>query len=235
MKNLLWLACLILMSAATRGQGFEVGPVQETYKGIIGETIKAPIRFRNTTDKSITLIIRKVSEQIGATQKNFFCLENNCFDYKTEDYILRVEPGQSISSFYIGLDAGLVPGVLSVVKYLVYNKSMPQAAFEFEVSFTVEEKPLKESIYHSRDITLHDFYPNPAVDAAYVEYRLLNDQAKAKIQLHNILGNSVGVYPLSPAETLLRIKTDELNPGIYFYTLYVNNESVMTRKIVVKK
>ena len=48
-------------------------------------------------------------------------------------------------------------------------------------------------------------------------------------------GNIVGEYDLNPSETLLRIKTEDLNAGIYFYTLYLDNESVMTRKLIVKK
>jgi hypothetical protein len=73
------------------------------------------------------------------------------------------------------------------------------------------------------------------VDYAFVDYSLTSDRVKAKIRVHNILGNIVGEYDLTTAESLMRIKTEELTAGIYFYTLYVDNESVMTRKLIVKK
>jgi len=234
MRKFLLLAILALSAGRLSGQGFEIVSLQESYKGYIGEVVKAPVRFKNTSDKPVTLIIRKVDAQIGSTQKSFFCLGNDCFDQKIEDYIVKVEPGQTLSSFQIGLEAGLVPGV-STVRYLVFNKAQPAAISEFDIHFAVEEKPEKQSIYNSKVITLHDVYPNPIVENAFVDYKVLDDQVKAKIMVYNILGNVVGEYQLPSSETILRIKTDDLSAGIYFYTLYLNNEGVMTRKLIVRK
>ncbi len=109
MKRFLLLA-ILLIPAGLFGQGFELVSLQESYKGLIGETVKAPVRLRNTTDKPITLIIRKVSSQIGSTQKNFYCLGADCFDTKVEDYILKLEPGQTSNTFQVALDGGLGTG-----------------------------------------------------------------------------------------------------------------------------
>jgi len=234
MKNLLLLAILMLTSFCGFSQGFELTGHQESYKGMIGENIGAPLRFKNTSDKAITLIIRKVSSQLGGTQKNYFCLDNNCLDQKVEDYIVKLEPGQSLSNFQIVLEAGLVSGESSV-SYVAYCKSNPGNSVEFSLNFTVEEKPEKQNIYSSRFMTLHDVYPNPVVDHAVVDYRILNDQIKAKIVVHNLLGNVVGEYSLPSMENFVRFKTEDLSAGIYFYTLYIDNEGVMTRKLIVRK
>lgn len=234
MKNLLLLATLMLISFCGFSQGFELTGHQESYKGMIGETISAPLRFKNTSDKAITLIIRKIGSELGGTQKNYFCLDNNCLDQKVEDYIVRLEPGQSLSNFQIVLEAGLVSGESSV-SYVAYCKSNPGNSVEFSLNFTVEEKPEKQNIYSSRFMTLHDVYPNPVVDHAIVDYRILNDQIKAKIVVHNLLGNVVGEYLLPSMENVVRFKTEDLSAGIYFYTLYIDNEGVMTRKLIVRK
>ena len=234
MKNVLLSVILMLSSLFTLGQGFEIISLQESYKGTIGEMIKAPIRFKNTSDKSITLIIRKVSDEIGSTQKNFLCVDANCLDQRADDHIIKVEVGQTLSTVQVALEAGLVSG-LSSVKYVVYNKSSPSQSIEFEVNFAVEERAEKQSIYTSKYITLKDVYPNPVVDLALVDYKILNDNIKAKIIIHNILGNNQGEYELSSFENLLRIPADNLNAGIYFYTLYINNEGVLTRKLIVRK
>lgn len=234
MVKALLLAIMIFSGSCLYGQGFEIAPIQESYRGMIGETIKAPLRFKNTSDKPITLIIRKVYEQIGSTQKKYFCVDNNCLDAKVEDYILKVEPGQTVTNFYVALDAGLNQNE-STLRYLAYNKSNPGQSLEVDLNFSVEEKPDKATIYNSRHITVYDVYPNPAVEIANLAYKLTSDQVKAKILVHNILGNIIGEYALSSLETLVRIKTEDLSPGIYFYTLYVENEGVMTRKLIVKK
>lgn len=232
-KSLL-LAILIFGTTYVFGQGFEIAPLQESYKGLIGETIKVPLRFKNNSDKPIFLIIRKVTEQIGSTQKKYFCLDNNCLDSKIEDYVLKVEPGQSVNNFYVALDAGLNRNE-STLRYLAFNKANPNQSMEVELNFEVEEKPDKATIYNSRYITVYDVYPNPAVEEAFVDYALMSDNVNAKILVHNILGNIIGEYTLSSLEKKVRIKIDDQSAGIYFYTLYVENEGVMTRKLIVKK
>jgi hypothetical protein len=232
-KSLL-LAILIFGTTYVLGQGFEIAPLQESYKGLIGETIKVPLRFKNNSDKPISLIIRKVTEQIGSTQKKYFCLDNNCLDSKIEDYVLKVEPGQSVNNFYVALDAGLNRNE-STLRYLAFNKANPNQFMEVELNFEVEEKPDKATIYNSRYITVYDVYPNPAVEEAFVDYDLLSDNVNAKILVHNILGNIIGEYALSSLEKKVRIKIEDQSAGIYFYTLYVENEGVMTRKLIVKK
>ncbi len=234
MRNALLLVILMQASLFTLGQGFEIVNLQETYKGNIGELIKAPIRFKNTSDKSVTLIVRKISDEIGSTQKNFLCLDASCIDQRADDQIIKLEAGQTLSSLHVALEAGLVSG-LSSVKYIAYNKSNPSQSIEFEVNFAVEEKAEKQTIYSSKFITLKDVYPNPVVDQALVDYKILNENIKAKIIIHNILGNNQGEYALPSSENLLRIPAYDLNPGIYFYTLYINNEGVLTRKLIVKK
>lgn len=234
MKDLLVLLMIIGLSFNLAAQGFEITGMQEAYKGTIGEVIKAPLNFRNNSNRAITLIIRKASSQIGTSQKTYFCQDGICLDQKVDDMIVRLEPGQTLNNLHVALEAGLVPGVSSL-KFIAYNRSNPGEALELDFNFSVEEKPEKESIYSSRHISLKDVYPNPTVDYAYVEYSILQDQVKAKIILHNVLGNSVGEYELSLMESRAKISTADLNAGIYFYTLYLDGEAVMTRKLIVKK
>jgi hypothetical protein len=123
----------------------------------------------------------------------------------------------------------------SSLRYVAFNKYNPGHVVEFDLNFIVEEKPEKQNLYSSRLITLHDVYPNPVVDQAVVDYKMNNDQVKAKIVVHNILGNVVGEYSLPSSENFVRVRTDDLSAGIYFYTLYVENEGVITRKLIVRK
>lgn len=234
MIRFLVLAFFAILTVSVHGQGFEVLPLQESYKGQIGELLKVPVRFKNTSDKTITLIIRKAGGELGSTQRSFFCFDNNCLDQKVEDYILKVEPGQTLTNFQVALDAGLSAGESSV-QYVVFNKSQPGQLLEFTLNYSVEEKSEKPNIYDSRFITLHDVYPNPVTDNATVVYKILNDRVSARIRLHNLLGNVVADYELSPADTQLRLRVDDLSEGIYFYTLYLEGESVVTRKLIIKK
>jgi hypothetical protein len=234
MKKLLLVVGFVSMCGVLSAQSFEILGLQESYKGSIGDLIRAPLNFKNKTDKTITLILRKVDTQIGSSQKNFFCPDNNCLDQRTEDYILKIEPGQSTQNFSIGLEAGLVEG-FSAIKYIIFNKSNPTESSQIELNFDIVGRPEKSSIYTSRFITIHDVYPNPVTDYANIEYQLHADQVKTKIVIHNILGNTVTQYDLSNAETKVKILAEQFSAGIYFYTLYIDNQGVMTRKLIVKK
>ncbi len=234
MRNLLLVALFYFLSFALFGQGFEVSAINESFRGNIGETIKAPLRIKNTTDRPITLIIRRLESQLGTTQSNFFCIDGNCLDSRIEDYQLKIEPNQTISTLEIGLEAGIAPGISSA-RYLIYNRFNTSDSYEIEMNFAVDEKKVEKNIYSSRNITVQDVYPNPVTDFANIDYRILNDNIHAKITLHNILGNVLGEYELPTLESMVKVRTESLSSGIYFYTLYVDNEAVMTRKIVVKK
>jgi len=234
MKKTLLLASYVLLVFFLKAQTFEVTGVSENYRGFIGDIISVPVTIKNTSSKAITLIIRKTEAQIGTTQKSFICPEGECLEYQVEEFTARVEPGQELQHFAIGLDAGLVQG-LSRVKYAVINKYKPTDIHEFEVNFNVEERPVKNNIFSSRIITIHDVYPNPVTDYAFIEYRLLNDKVKAKIIIHNILGSELSEYELPAYETRVKFSVEEFTPGIYFYTLYLDKEGLMTRKLIVKR
>jgi hypothetical protein len=233
MKKALWLVCFFCAAYSLNAQTFEVIGLQDTYRGLIGETIKVPIHFKNNTDKTITLVIRKISNQIGSTQKNYFCIDNNCLDQRTEDYIIKVEPNQVINSLNVALDAGLAQG-LSSVRYLAFNRSSGES-LEFDVNFMVEEKPEKASIYTSSHLILYDVFPNPASDHAFADYHILNEKIKAKIVIHNILGNTIEEYNLPAEENRVKINAESMNAGIYFYTLYVDTKGVVTYKLIITK
>lgn len=224
------LLLVILSWANTQAQQFDVNLSSETLKAGIGETIQSGLRIRNNDTKALNLIIRKSQSNMGSTQFVQICLNGNC----GEELSLRLEPGQSTSDLLITFDAGLAAGISSA-RYVVVNKNNHNEAVEFDVNFSVEEFAERKSIYDSHFITLTDAYPNPAVESAQVDYKIHKTQPSYTIILRNLLGNVVGDYRLPTSETKLKMRTDELNAGIYFFTLYIDGEGVLTRKILVKK
>ena len=234
MRHILWLVFLWSCTFQLSAQSFEMGALQEVYKGYIGETVKVPLQVTNRSDKPLTLIIRKLGGTLGGTQRNYFCPENNCLDQQVDDFVLRLAPGETLSDFHIALDAGLANGISSA-KYLVFNRYYPSENIEFDLNFAVEEHAGKADIFTHPHIILHDVYPNPIVDYAFINYNIISDEAAARIVIHNILGNPIDEYNLPAAETKVKIRAEAMSAGIYFYTLYLDNEGVITRKIIVKK
>jgi hypothetical protein len=234
MSRLYLLVWLVGIVSSLHGQSFELTGLQESYRGTIGETIKVPLHFKNNSDKTVTLIIKNISNQLGTSQKHFFCPDQNCLDASVQDFLVKLEPNQTLNSLQIGLDAGLAQGASSI-RYLAINKYNPSESFEFDLNFMVEERAEKQNIYSSPRVLLHDVYPNPVTADAFIEYSILDSHVKAKIVIHNILGSPMEEYALPSSENKVKILAEALNTGIYFYTLYIDNEGVVTRKLIVKK
>jgi hypothetical protein len=234
MKKIVVLLMLTLSGLGAWAQSFELIDRQENYQSGISENVRIPIRIRNNSDKAQFYVIRKVSSDLGATQKGYFCLDKNCLESGTEEFSKRVEPGETLNGLVYTLETGLVSSQNNL-RFEVFVKGFPHDMLEHNVSVVVEEKVAKSLIFKSKDITVHDIYPNPAVEEAFVEYQLHSETLKAKIVVHNVLGSPLGNYDLPRSDLKIKINTDEFPAGVYFYTLYLDNDGILTRKLIVRK
>src|SRR5258706_6464690 len=228
---LLFFGGLVLVMSA-HAQKFELVDKQDNYQATFSQLVKIPLRIKNNTDKPQFYVIRKVRSDLAESQKGYFCLDNNCLEPTIVEFSKRVEPEEIIKLYY-SIESGLLP-VQNSLKFEIFPKGCPTEWIEHNVKLIVEERT-QRSLYQSREITIHDVYPNPVQDQAIIDYKISNDLVKAKIVLHNVLGKPLGDYELSPEDTRIKIQTDELPSGVYFYTLYLNNNGVFTRKIMVRK
>lgn len=232
-----WILFLLVFSAS----GFSAGAQtlewidrQEHFQATTGQTVRIPIKIKNTTDKVQFFIVKKASGDIGSNQKGYFCLGDDCLDPGVDQFSKKLEPGETITNLYFTVEPGMVTTSNSF-RFEVYSRNNPTIGIEHSVSLSVDEKTAKSLVFQSRDITVHDIYPNPINDQAFIDYKLHNELIKAKVVIHNILGSPVGHYDLSVFESRAKIQADELTSGVYFYTVYIDNIGVLTRKLIVRK
>lgn len=77
-------------------------------------------------------------------------------------------------------------------------------------------------------------YPNPNNGNMILDYSLnIND--KAAISIYDITGKLINSYLLNTSNTQMTINEMELNNGIYFYHIKVNNTIVQQDKLVIVK
>lgn len=226
---------LSLAGLSAKGQGIEWIDRQDTYLAGLGQNARIPIRIRNTTEKAQTFVIRRAAEDLNANQKGYFCIGDECFDTTIDQISRRLEPGEIANNIFFVVETGLAP-TSNAFRVEVYQKGSPQLGIEHAFLLSIEEKPARSFVFQSRDITVHDVYPNPVTDQqAYIDYRLADESVKAKVVIHNILGSPVGEHEMPSSETRVKIQADELSSGVYFYTIYLDNVGVLTRKLVVRK
>ncbi len=233
MKFWIALVGLLMGSASAFAQNFELVDKQDSYQTGVSQTLRIPLRVKNNSDKAQIYIIR-VQDDLNTTQKGYFCLDKACLEPGVQEFSRRVEPGEVLQNLFFVLETGLIAGQHNV-KFEVFPQGIAYQTVEHPVAITVDDAGAKALVFHSRDITIHDVYPNPVSDQASIDYSIHNEAVKAKVIIHNILGKALGDYELPPTETKIKIQADELPAGVYFYTLYINNEGVFTRKLIVRK
>ncbi len=234
MKAWIILGLTITGSASGFAQTFELLDRQDTYQTGVSQTLRIPLRIRNNTDKAQFYIFRKVQDDLNSTQKGYFCLDKNCLEADTEEFSKKIEPGETLQNLYFTLETGLLIGQHNI-KFEIFPQGILHQTIEHPVAITIDDRSAKALVFHSKDITIHDVYPNPVTDQASIDYSLHNELLKAKVVIHNILGKSMGDYELPYAENKVKIQAEDLPAGVYFYTVYLNNEGVFTRKLIVRK
>jgi Secretion system C-terminal sorting domain len=234
MKLFVLLLMVLASGVSATAQSLEWTDRQENFQAGLGQTVRIPIRIKNTSDKAQFFVIKKAQGDLGSNQKGFFCLGEECFDPSVDQFSKKIEAGETLSTLYFTVETGLVT-TLNSFRFEVFPRGNPTMGIEHSVSLSVDEKPTKSLVFQSRDITIHDVYPNPVSDQATIDYRIHNELIKAKVVIHNILGSPVGHYDLHVFESKVKIQADEFTSGVYFYTVYLDNIGVLTRKLVVRK
>ena len=236
MIKLYFLIILLTLSTVLPAQNFQVVEDNSVHTGKIGSTLRVPVVIKNTGDAPLNIMIKRLDMVIGSSQKSYFCWGNECFTQEIDKLPVsrRIGPGQTSEDFVSVLDAGLAEG-FSTVTYLVYDRDNPSASFQHEITYSVENEEAERIIYESRAIRINDVYPNPVTEFALIDYNVLDDNIEAKVVIHNVLGSIVAEYELPYLETRVKINAEEFNAGVYFYTLYIDNEGVMSRKLIVRK
>lgn len=233
MKVLLSSLSLLLITLTSYSQNFELIETQENYQSTLNQQVKIALKIKNTGEKSQFFVVKRTRIEQMEMQKSYFCLGENCLEPGISEFTKKIEPGETIDLNYV-LETGVLTGQSSY-RFEIFPKGNSGEVRELTVNVNVEEKSAKNFLYQSREVTVNEIYPNPVQDQGAVDYKLLDGLVKAKIVIHNVLGKPLLEYELDPNESRLKILADDLTPGFYFYTLYINNSGVATRKIMVRK
>lgn len=227
---------LVLTFNSVGAQNIKLINDGKVISGALGSEMRSQIQIQNTSDEPVMVMVRRIDMHIGSSQSSYFCWGNDCQEASVENLTLarRIMPGEITSDFVSVLESGLVEGE-SMVKYLIYEKDHPSNFVEYEANYKVGISDPHGMLFTSDNAKLSDIYPNPVREVAILDYTINNEDTKAKIIIHNILGSVIGEYDLVTAESQLKISTNDFNAGVYFYTLYIDEDGIITKKLVIKK
>jgi len=241
-NKLTYIALITLFGFAAQAQSLEIIYDKNFEHGIIGQEIKTQLKIKNISSQIVYFKVYELKKQIGSGQKSFLCFSSDCENEVIANNKRRIDdvevqqlaPGLIAENIYAVLETGLLKGISSIT-YRIAVENSPEENIDLELQYEVSEPPKGGLLYSSLNVDLSDVYPNPVTETAMFDYNIKDDSKEAKIIIHNVLGSVAGEYKLNPYEQQLKISVENFNPGVYFYSLYIDNVGVATKKLVVRK
>jgi len=89
-------------------------------------------------------------------------------------------------------------------------------------------------VLQEMNFALSDAYPNPASSETKFDFKIPNEAKEAKIIIRSILGLIMAEHLLEGRSGTKTIQTNDLTGGLYFYSLMIDGDIKVTRKLIVK-
>lgn len=144
-------------------------------------------------------------------------LAYNCFDHIGTAFTYHYDPmhAQGFS------DPNIMSPTVTKVQANVNNgcAMMPNAKIS----------NLDETLYEG--YTLSN-YPNPFIDGTIIAAYLPGELFNSEIVVYDVVGSVINRFPLKSGHNFIEITSDDLDAGIYFYSLISDRARIETKKMV---
>jgi Secretion system C-terminal sorting domain len=90
-----------------------------------------------------------------------------------------------------------------------------------------------DKLYVSNSVSFGIAYPNPTSSSVSFDYAVTDDKL-VKITIVNVLGTEVYSAKIA-GQGKLKLSTEALNEGVYFYTLYIDGAAVATKRLMIRR
>ena len=188
----------------------------------------------NTTLSAMDVKVRKHTIQLLTGAFNTFCW-GQCFGPHVEEspYPITIAAETTNSTdFYADYNANGENG-LTIVRYTFFDANNITDTADVYFFFHSTNASVKENVALKTEIS--NPYPNPAVNKCQFSYSVPFDSYDSKIVIMDLTGNIVQNISLIPGEGKVTVDVSSMSSGIYFYSLWVYDKAVSTRKLIVQK
>lgn len=198
--------------------------------------LKAQIFLHNDGEEAIDIWARKIEQEVLPNTFNTFCWADFCFDVT----VVESQAGLTLAAGATSIDTDFYgqyfPEGLSgttIVKYEFFSRNESFETVSVTVTYTADAT--SASGPSLRQTRISDPRPNPARDFTVFDYQLPSGVRSARLVVRNLTGSVVMEVPLDPSGSRLRLETSSLNNGIFLYSFVVNEQVILTKKLVVNR
>ena len=249
MKKILTLLCLVTVTAFTSAQSLkfytgatDVSSTTLTIPIYVGDSQSDDIDIHNVSSSTVIFKVKRtiMTPPIDSTCSVYFCTGALCYSPSANIYYTGGGSttlagmtnligangllahfdvlGTSCCDTYIKYQAYVVGAVGDTASVIVHYACLAGAGVQ-EIEKTGG--------------AISNAYPNPANSIVSIRYNVKEYSTRGKIVIYDMLGKAVKETELNDKEGTARINVSDLNLGIYFYTFFVDDKAIATKKLVI--
>ena len=197
--------------------------------------IQFDLHIINTTSNDINVVCDMTDDPNGVGS-NYLCW-GSCFMPGVLTAKNPVKAGEegvfNGHCMFVDSDWNLLPtGTEIHMVYTFYDERNPEEKYTFNVNYKYSLESVND--FNSVEV-FSNAYPNPASNTVSFDYNMPFDVNSASVAIYNMMGQEVVRQNLNLGGSRADINISDLNEGVYFYSLIVNNETVKTNKFVVSR
>ncbi|MBO7286646.1 MAG: T9SS type A sorting domain-containing protein [Bacteroidales bacterium] len=197
--------------------------------------IQFDLHVINTTDADINVICEMTDDPNGVGS-NYLCWGNCYMPGVLEAENVVTAGGEGIFNghcMFVDAEYQTLPEGSEIhMVYTFYDERNPEDKYTFNVNFKYQS----DAIVDFNNVNVFgNAYPNPANNTVSFDYNMPFDVNSASVAIYNMMGQEVVKQDLNLAGSRADINVSDLNEGVYFYSLIVNNQTVKTNKFVVSR
>ncbi len=191
------------------------------------------IALKNISPDSVNIKCRKIEIDMIEGSENYFCWAA-C--YANFIFLSPLNVGLESDSITNEFSGHYMPkeniGV-SHMCYSFFDVDNPNDSTYFYVKYTAIEVGIED--LNKDDVFVSNPYPNPANSQVTFDYNFRAGTNNVKINIHNLLGAKVKEISIFGTNGKAIIDVNDLNDGIYFYSVNIDNKIVETKRLVVSR
>ena len=243
-KIILSLLSLILFTLYAHAQliildseGVDITDETITVNGTTDDSyFKVNVFLSNTGEEAVEIFVKKIEMDIADGAFITFCWKGSCFPPEVFDVqdpiVLESDQITRDTDFYIEFHNGDIGGI-SEARYEFYSENDSFDTVSVTVRFDISTTTFVNGFNHQSNFHLSDPQPNPARGFTWINYSVPAGSSNAQIVVRNLLGKSVHTENINFGSNRVRINTQNLNNGIYIYSLIIDNQVVESKRLVV--
>lgn len=187
----------------------------------------------NISSSSKTYKVKRIETSVDTTSYNYFCW-HLCYAPSTSvsPQGIAVSAGDTTHAFHGYYNAAGTNGE-GVITYVFYDQNNTSDSAFVRVHYFSSPTGIQEAV--TGENKLIPAFPNPAASATNISYTLKSNVQSARISMYNMLGEIVKEITLDEKQGTVKLNTDQMSPGIYFYSLVADNKVITTRKLVISR